>query len=232
MVPGHPEHLAATQPERDHQHERRMQRVLSRHVEEGDSLVDAPRPELTWTRLWHPHQRRHVAGNEVLPHRVLQGVAQDRVHGLHLVRGDTVLAFGVEEASDVGGRQLLQALAAQARCQVEPNERLVLGKRRAADAGLGHLVEPVRQVLVDPLAAGGDRDALVDLAHQRDVLLMCFVVRASVDPLAATLALRGRDPHRRFVSAVLALVDRAGSGGLAALRRCHQAASSSRLRAM
>lgn len=178
-----------------------------------------------------------VAGQLVLPDRVLQRRLEDRVHVGHSQGRQSLLAaladraanlpFGiqplgaalaggaepVEERAYVLGSEPGDLLGAEAGDEVEADAGGVSGLGVLAEPVDGDAVQPVGEVVADGAVGGGDREAAVAVGDLLGEFVSGLPPRGAVDADAFAGAVGGEDVSGGFPAAVLALVDGAFAVG-------------------
>ena len=160
-----------------------------------------------------------IAGEELLPPGVLQGVVEQAVVLAHRVAAQPLLLLLVEVALDLGGGQPVQRHRPQSRGQVVADNHVVAVDGAGAAAGRDDLLQPVGQPLAHgqaPFPALLQDAAAVEAVQGLDGLLQGGI--AAHGPFRRAAA-PGPCAHGDVVAAALGVVGDVGHDGLSGHNR-------------
>lgn len=155
----------------------------------------------------------HIAGEQLVAHRVLQARAQDRMGELHTsalhASGPKVLA----PEPNVANCERPELLVADPRADVQPDDELVPLIGLGRSVWLDHRLEPVLQVRLDGPVLDRHPDARVELLLKVAQFLPRLSAGVAIDHNALAAAGVRTGVGRADPAAVLHLVDRAFTVG-------------------
>lgn len=150
------------------------------------------------------HHRCHIPADQIVTYGLRQRGPQHRVDVLHRPWRQTLFRHAGHQRPHVAGRQRAKGLRANARQEVPADDRLVPLDRLGPQSWPGYLVQPHRQIDVEPRPCIDGRQATIDASRRRPELGGHLSPRTPVQALPTPPALCIRHIQRRFPPSVAA----------------------------